>query len=231
MAEYEPTRELAFAKEQLSTEIPTRLQKLLYIGDNSGYRIKEEWYSRLVRKFLLTVLRATEDLLLTMNRDDLPAAAWNARNCLEMWIWAEYCSASRENAWRFHTDALRDVQGLATAHHNICKELGYKNDVDSTRIAINRVAVKQLNLESVDANYLRVSEAATSVGLDDRYSPNNKFLSKFAHPTAALVIGVMHNEPRFRQNFQAVCTTSGLYFLGECVNGLARMVFPAREVG
>jgi hypothetical protein len=231
MAEFDPVQQSAFAKEQLSIEIPKRLKELLYVGEVSGYQFKDEWYSRLARKLILTVLRMADDLSATTSRDDLPATAWNARNCLEMWVWAEYCSKSRENAWRFHTDALRDIQGLVNAHDDICKLIGHKNNVERMRVAVNKLAVEHLNLESVNANYTRVLQAAESVGLDDRFVPHNKFLSKFAHPTAALVIGLMHGEPRFRQGFQAICTVGGMYFMGECANALARMVVLTPEVG
>jgi hypothetical protein len=52
--------------------------------------------------------------------------------------------------------------------------------------------------------------------LHDWYTATNSFLSKLAHPTAGLVLGIMHQEEALRTP-QAMLTTTGLYFGGQCV--------------
>jgi hypothetical protein len=224
VAEYDVQHESAFARDKLGKVIPERLQELLDALNASGGRV-EDWYYGLVSKMLLGLNRACNGLLKTMDEDNLSGAAWNARNCLELWVWAEYCSKSRENAWRFHGDALRDMQGIFEAHGAICRVFGQKNEFEiSGQDALNRVAVAKLGLQSVDSNYLKVLEAAKSVGLEPRYASNNKFLSKLAHPTAGLVIGLMHNDREPLWNLQMSCTTFGMYFAGQCVMALERIV-------
>jgi hypothetical protein len=51
---------------------------------------------------------------------DLPGAAWLARNLLELLVWVKYRGISRENAWRFHGDVLRDLKGLLESHAKNC---------------------------------------------------------------------------------------------------------------
>jgi hypothetical protein len=60
------------------------------------------------------------------------------------------------------------------------------------------------------------------VGLGDWFVPTNSFLSKFAHPTAGLGLGIMHQSDL--RNLQAVLTTNGLYFAGQCVIALEEIV-------
>jgi len=68
----------------------------------------------------------------------------------------------------------------------------------------------------------RVADAAKSIGLHDWFAANNSFLSKFAHPTA-LVLGIMHQSEALR-TLQALLTTNGVYFAGQCVIALEEIV-------
>src|SRR5207302_8248951 len=139
----------------------------------------------------------------------LPAAAWNSRNLLELWIWISYCGASHANAQRFHQDALRDMLGLteALAKLHALRDIPYIHQVTS-RKHLGDIAKVNFGMDSLDAAYERVSNAAKQIGLDDMYSPMNIFLSKFAHPTAGLVIGIMHQTESLME-LQATLTTFG----------------------
>jgi hypothetical protein len=44
----------------------------------------------------------------------------------------KYCGASRENAWRFHEDALRDMKGLMEAHGKTCAAMGIVDESSAT---------------------------------------------------------------------------------------------------
>src|SRR5271154_3052522 len=89
---------------------------------------KDDWYAILIVKLLTNIARVSRDLYQTIEQaQGLPAAAWNARNLLELWIWSEYCSASRENAKRFHDDVLRDALGLADSLRKMCVLIGAEN--------------------------------------------------------------------------------------------------------
>jgi hypothetical protein len=85
----------------------------------------EPWFADLVAKILLSVNRVRDDLLKTIDQEAVSGAAWNSRNLLELWVWLKYCATSRENARRFHEDALRDMQGLTDALPNCMCCKGY----------------------------------------------------------------------------------------------------------
>jgi hypothetical protein len=104
-----------------------------------------------------SVARIRGDLLHTTETEAPPTAAWNARNFLELWIWIEYCSASRENAWRFHEDALRDVLRLTDSLAKLCELTGVGNEFDAPlRRAISEVAFEKLDFFAVEG-YLNIA--------------------------------------------------------------------------
>lgn len=221
--EYDVKRETELNREKLQTAFPHRLQELVDILAARQDSV-DDWYANLVYKLLLSVKRVCFDLLTTMDQDALPAVAWNARNLLELWIWLKYCAASRENAWRFYQDALRDIQGLVGAVSKLHALRGVPNDFEApARQMIADLAQRQVQLDSLEGGYQRVADAATSIGLADWFLPNNTFLSKFAHPTAGLVLGIMHQTATHRE-LQAVLTTDGVTFAGQCVMALEEIV-------
>lgn len=69
-----------------------------------------------------------------------------------------------------------------------------------------------LGITELDAKFLNVSDAAKAVGLHENwYAPLFKMLSKFAHPTAGLVIGLAHQDEHSR-GLQTTCATMGVFF-------------------
>lgn len=221
--DYDVDRETEFNRDKLQTAIPNRLQELGDIITSRKHRV-EPWFADLVTKILLSVDRVCGDLLKTIEQEAVSGAAWNARNLLELWIWIKYCGASRENAHRFHEDTLRDMQGLTDALSKMHAERGIPNKFEaSARKKIVEVAREKLGLDSLDSSYLHVADAAKSIGLADTFGSTNKLLSKFAHPTAGLVLGIMHQSGTLR-NLQVVLTTNGVYFAGQCVIALEEIV-------
>jgi hypothetical protein len=222
--DYNREYETEFSREKLGTAIPNRLRELLETIQQREVP-PDDWYAILVTKLLASVARVSYDLRQTIEQKEaLPAAAWNARNLLELWIWIEYCTASQENARRFYEDALRDALGLTESLSKMHKLTGIENEFeDEARKKLAEVALKKLGIESLDTNYERVAAAAKNVGLEDWYAACNANLSKFAHPTAVLVVGIMHQGKNVIE-LQATCTTQGLYFAGRCVMALERMV-------
>jgi len=219
--EYDVHRETEFNREKLQAAIPRRLDELINILATHQERV-DAWYADLVYKVVLSVKRVCSDLLATIDHEALAAAAWNARNLLELWVWTKYCGSSRENARRFHEDALRDIEGLVTALSKLHSLRGIPNNFeDSARQGIAKVA-QRLGVDP-ESGFQRVANAATSVGVGDFYSANNTFLSKFAHPTAGLVIGIMHQGDMLR-GLQATLTTDGVYLAGQCVIALEGVI-------
>jgi hypothetical protein len=212
--EYDTQQELETCRTQLGIEIPKRLEELNQIVWSRSSHT-EEWYANVFSKLSGAVTRTCLDLRATIERDDLPAAAWNSRNLLELWVWARFCSASPKNARRFYEDALRDMAGLGEAHTKMCN-LTNVPDNSEWRKKIAEVGRKELGLDAVTTDYARVGDAAKECGLEEWYRSNNAFLSKFAHPTAGLIIGWMHQHKHVR-DMQNACTTQGMYFAGQCV--------------
>src|SRR2546427_645701 len=172
--EYDVERETEFARQQFRTTIPNKLNELLETLDQSRGR-EENWYADLVVKISLSIGRVCNDLLKTTEQDALPAAAWNARNLLELWVWTKYCSTSRNNARRFHEDAVRDFMGLASVHSKMCEFAGVHNEFGVVgQEKLRKFAADKVGLATLDANYTRVADAAKSLGLESQFVPTNQ---------------------------------------------------------
>jgi hypothetical protein len=221
--EYDIDTETAASRGMLETRIPAELNKIkLALVDIDKRKAYEPWRLALTVDLADAIARNCAQLLETFDKDRLPAAAWLARNLLELLAWVKYCGVSRENAWRFHEDALRDAKGLMEAHAKSCAAMGIENETAATAAErLQQVASEKLGLEDIDADFLAVSKAAKAPGVDlgDRFGPFHRSLSKFAHPTAGLVHGITHQAEACRQ-LQAVFTTQGVYFAAQATLAL-----------
>jgi len=212
---YDIEKETAASRNMLENRIPSRLKTIkLALIDIDKHQAYEPWRLALAVDLVESIEHNCRQLLETMGKDRLPAVAWIARNLLELHVWVKYCGVSRENAWRFHEDALRDVKGWTDAHKKLCDAMVIKDDF--SEIAAQRIkdlASEKLGLENIDSNFHAVATAAKEPGvnLGERFGPFYRSLSKFAHPTAGLVHGISHQTEACRQ-LQAVFTTKGVYF-------------------
>jgi hypothetical protein len=217
--EYDIEYETMASRNMLEKRIPDRLNAIkLEIVETDKRRSYEPWRLALLVDLGEAIERNAEQLLETMGKNRLPASAWLARNLLELLVWVRYCAASRENAWRFHEDALRDVKGLLDAHEKTCAAMGIVDEMAAFAAErVQQVASEKLGLDEIDAKYLAVADAARAdgVGLGDRFAPSYRWLSKFAHPTAGLIHGITHQAEACHQ-LQAVCTTQGVYYAAQC---------------
>ena len=211
--EYDIEQETATSRSMLEKRIPARLNtiKLALAENRQAY---EPWRLALAVDLVESIERNCGQLLETIGKDRLPAGAWIARNLLELWVWVKYCGVSRENSWRFHEDALRDVKGLMEAHAKSSAAMGIADETSAVAARrIQQMASEQLGLDEIDSKFLAVAEASRAPGVDlgDRFTPFHRWLSKFAHPTAGLIHGITH-QPEAGRELQAVCTTRGVYF-------------------
>jgi hypothetical protein len=217
--EYDIEYETEANKNMLEARIPERLNGIkLVIVDLDRHPRDEQWWVALLIDLVEAVDRNREQLLETMGKDRLPASAWIARNLLELLVWVKYCGVSRDNAWRFHEDALRDMKGLLDAHGETCEAMGIANETAATAAErLKHVATEELGLDEIDSKYLAVAKAAKADGVElgDRFASSYRWLSKFAHPTAGLVHGISHQVEACRQ-LQACCTTQGVYYVAQC---------------
>jgi hypothetical protein len=215
---YDIGKETAASRAMLEKLIPAELNKIkIALVDIDKSKACEPWRVALTVDLVDAIERNCAQLLETFDKDRLPAAAWLARNLLELLVWVKYCGVSRENAWRFHEDALRDTKGLMEAHAKSCAAMGIENDTAAIAAKrLQQVAAEKLGLEEIDSGFLAVSQAAKAPGVDlgDRFGPLQRSLSKFAHPTAGLVHGITHQAEACRQ-LQAVFTTQGVYYASQ----------------
>lgn len=214
--EYDIEKETASSRKMLEARIPARLNEIyrVLVENRQGF---EPWRLAVMIDLVQSVERNCGGLLETIGKDRLPAAAWIARNLLELLVWVKYCGVSKENAWRFHEDALRDVKGLTELNKKSCDVMGIENETSAIAAErIKDVAFEKLGLEDIDSKFLAVADASKGAGVDlgGRFAPFYRFLSKFAHPTAGLVHGITH-QPEICQHLQASCTTQGVYFAAQ----------------
>jgi hypothetical protein len=115
-----------------------------------------------------------------------------------------------------YEDALRDVKGLCDSLNKAAAVRGLKTlNADA---ALAQVASTKLGITELDAKFLNVSDAAKAVGLyENWYAPLFKMLSKFAHPTAGLVIGLAHQDEHSR-GLQTTCATMGVFFARNAIS-------------
>jgi len=216
--DYDIGKETAASRAMLEKLIPADLNKIkIVLVDIDKRKACEPWRVALTVDLVDAIERNCAQLLETFDKDRLPAAAWLARNLLELLVWVKYCGVSRENAWRFHEDALRDAKGLMEAHAKSCAAMGIENETAAIAAErLQQVAAEKLGLEQIDSDFLAVSKAAKAPGVDlgDRFGPLHRSLSKFAHPTAGLVHGITHQAEACRQ-LQAVFTTQGVYYASQ----------------
>ena len=214
--EYDIEKETASSRKMLEARIPARLNEIyrVLVENRQGF---EPWRLAVMIDLVQSVERNCGGLLETIGKDRLPAAAWIARNLLELLVWVKYCGVSKENAWRFHEDALRDVKGLTELNKKSCDVMGIENETSAIAAErIKDVAFEKLGLEDIDSKFLAVADASKGAGVDlgGRFAPFYRYLSKFAHPTAGLVHGITH-QPEICQHLQASCTTQGVYFAAQ----------------
>jgi len=231
--EYDIHRETAASRDMLEKRIPAELNKIkLALVDIDKRKAYEPWRLALTFDLVDAVERNCSQLLETFDKDRLPAAAWLARNLLELLVWVKYCGVSRENAWRFHEDTLRDAKGLMDAHAKSCAAMGIAHETAAIAAErLQQVASEKLGLEEIDSGFLAVSQAAKAPGVDlgEKFGPLHRSLSKFAHPTAGLVHGITHQPEACRQ-LQAVFTTQGVYYAAQSTLALdAQLGIPQPE--
>lgn len=211
--------------EYLRTALPSRLNQLTEILSAASIPPESAWCSELAGKLIQSVVRTGRDLLTAMDCPDaLPLAAWNARNMVELAVWTRYCGQSERNARRFYEDALRDMKGIVISLAQLHKLVGVKYQHEqSSHELLDQLARAKLGLKSLDAEYAAVSAAAKKASMSEWYLPTNRFLSKFAHPTAVLIIGILH-QAELLPGMQSGCLAHGTQAARFCEGDLQRFV-------
>ena len=104
-------------------------------------------------------------------------------------MWSIYSAKSRDNARGVYEDAGRDVYdaflkwGNATA-----KPAEWLDTLATAKQGLSQRALSVDGIQSLEGPYKNVKAAATECRLGELFDVSYKWLSKFAHPTAMLIL-------------------------------------------
>jgi hypothetical protein len=168
-----------------------------------------EWYVQTFGALLSQVFSEYLSLERTYeaNRDwDISSLAWHARNLLELCVWSLYCTKQRDNARRLYEDAGRDILDLSNAYKKNDETAGETDLLNALAHAEKELRERAASegIEALDKSYMRVDNAAEECGMLSRYRISFKMASKFAHPTAMLILapaGTLREETELRDYF------------------------------
>jgi hypothetical protein len=148
-----------------------------------------DWRVQQVSWFIKYVGLYARDINETYRTDRLDSLAQAMRNLMELSVWVEFCESSEGEAKRFYDDGLRDFREMIEVIQKIYTKA---NKVPQKRLEEILSSVKstapKFNITDVDAGYVRVNDAAAKIGKQDIHSAFYKIASKFAHPTALLLL-------------------------------------------
>jgi hypothetical protein len=179
-------------------------EKIVCLANNSGDG--NEWQVALLGALCFQVF--TEYHLLqdayVAERADPSLLAWRARNLLELSVWSTYFVRSRENARRLYEDAGRDAMELLNAFESWGQKAGQPVDwlsaIADGKSGLSGRAASE-GIENLSGKYMNVSKAADECGLKEMFITMNKLLSKFAHPTAMQILGMIdENKTRLQRD-------------------------------
>jgi len=185
---------------------------------------------------LANALRHTvSDLIATRDsHPSIPVVALLSRNILELRIWTEFCIKSEEDASTFHLDAIRDFDDMikrvpSTDLTDYPEAAGLFKQFADARAELEQI----LDPGELDESYQKVRKAAEDIGQLAVFDPVFKVLSKFAHPTAMLIMMGQISEERYTllQNALIRCgleIASEAATISKAFNESARNRFPAK---
>ena len=148
-----------------------------------------DWRELQLRSFVQHTTLYAVDLQLAYQNDRVSPVAQAMRNLMEIYIWTQYTRKSNENAKKFYQDAARDVRDTM---ETLQKVYTRENNTPEKRLVALLDEMKsefaKFNVEDYEEAFTRVSDAAKEIGKDHAHGPIYKVASKFAHPTALLLI-------------------------------------------
>ncbi|OEJ69397.1 DUF5677 domain-containing protein [Magnetovibrio blakemorei] len=166
-------------------------QKICQLADNHNGH--ETWQIKVLRS--LCFRNFSEYLALKKAYEDFGSEpsllAWRARNLLEISVWSLYCARNRENTRIFFEDSGRDIIGIPNEFIKWGKITSKDDDwlkhIESVKQDISTRFASE-GIESLDGSYKQVRSAASECGFEDGFNVFYKLFSKFAHPTAMLIM-------------------------------------------
>jgi hypothetical protein len=134
-----------------------------------------------------------------------------ARNLLELQIWVEYLGSSKERAFDFYCESVRDLIDLMRRHFPQQPELKL----------IFEKSVQSLGTDFTH-KITRVSAAAERVEKKGFYDEQSKFLSKFMHRTALSLF--LRFPPTFQKSVQRTFVAYGEQYASDASKALKASV-------
>jgi hypothetical protein len=142
--------------------------------------------------------------------------AWHARNLLELSVWAIYCMGGIPNVRRLYEDAGRDVADMYSAFQKwgetTTQDAGFISRFASAKQDLAQRAAAD-GVEELDAAYMQVSTVAKEIGMGEHFRVGFKLLSKWAHPTAMQMLGVVDDD-QIRLQRECFFSMGCLHFTG-----------------
>jgi hypothetical protein len=166
--------------------------KIERMADNTG--AGNEWYVQILSSLVFQLLSEYSRLTRTYEENrgtDISVLAWQARNLMELWVWCLYCTKSIENARRLYEDAGRDMLSMVSAYtKSVDGKAELTGVIEQMKLAEEDLRGRAVSegIENLDGSYKRVDDAAKECGVGNYYSLFFKMASKFAHPTAMLML-------------------------------------------
>jgi hypothetical protein len=147
-------------------------------------------------------------------KDDLALLSWRARNLLELSVWATFCAKDRTKARQFFEDLGKDANNLLKAFQTWGQATNqspdwFQHGTEAHDGLANAALLR--GIASIDGQFTKVTDAAGEIGIAHHFTMMNKLLSKFAHPTAMLILG--NSEARQMQK-EAAFANGCLFFVG-----------------
>ena len=127
-------------------------------------------------------------------RDTVSRLAWHSRNLLELSVWAVYCMGGIPHARRLYEDAGHDVTDMYSAFQKWGEATAQNADFISRFVSAKQDLAQRAaaeGVEELDASYRQVSTVANEIGMGEHFRVGFKLLSKWAHPTAMQMLGVV----------------------------------------
>lgn len=142
-----------------------------------------------VNKLAAAVRSYTNELISAREGRPLSTVAWLARCLLELLIWTEFCVKSPQNATNFAIDAVRDCDDLTKRFATMDLE-GHPETISSLKDFgdIRTELEADLLPGELDKRYKDVRTAAQDIGKLSFFEVGFKVLSKYAHPTAMIIM-------------------------------------------
>jgi hypothetical protein len=152
---------------------------------------QEAWFLQIMLGLLTDTSFAYQQLKVGLDKSE-SLLAWAARNLLELNIWAQYVTASCEQAERFYQDWVIDGSELFQSPQDWRVEDGEPPD------RVTWALVESMKKPKTDcglpamASYLRVGDVASG-RLEEEFKQMNRVYSKFVHPTAWSILKMQHH--------------------------------------